>query len=89
MPRRLTQVESWEVDLVTGRVTESEQIGPMFGKSAGWCSGDLNSWKALLCSEDRDKTMVRLGGGTRQRDWLSGRIPRLVGRRRHWMLTGG
>lgn len=81
-------IGSWEVDLVTVRVTESEQIGPMSGKPAGWCSGDLNSWKALLCSEDHDKIIARLVG-TRQRDWLSGRIPRLVERRRHWMLAGG
>ncbi len=47
-------IGSWEVDLLTGRITESEQIGPFYGKPAGWTHPDCASWRRMLHPEDRE-----------------------------------
>ncbi|MGH8503398.1 MAG: EAL domain-containing protein [Gammaproteobacteria bacterium] len=55
-------IGSWECDLLTGRVTQSKQMGLMFGKPAGWAHSDLVSWRRLIHPEDRAQTIAQFEG---------------------------
>jgi len=50
-------IARWECDLLTGRISESEQMGPMFGKPPGWVHPDYDSWKRMIHPEDHDRVV--------------------------------
>jgi two-component system, NarL family, sensor histidine kinase UhpB len=55
----------WECDLLTGRISESEQMGPMFGKPPGWVHPDYASWKRMIHPQDHDKTVAQFEAAVR------------------------
>jgi diguanylate cyclase (GGDEF)-like protein len=49
----------WDLDVPNGRMTESKQIGPMYGKPEGWVHTDFDSWKRLIHPDDRAKVIAQ------------------------------
>src|SRR5262249_53897176 len=53
------QMGTWDIELPSGVMTESEHIGPMFGKPRGFRHRDLNAWSEMIHPEDRERVLAQ------------------------------
>lgn len=51
----MAQMGTWELDLDSGTMRYSEQIGPMYGRPKGFTHGTLEEWSADVHPEDREE----------------------------------
>lgn len=51
------QMGLWNLDLITGTITESEHVGPMFGLPLGAVNRDLESWQKHIHPDDFERVI--------------------------------
>lgn len=52
---------TWSANLATGKLRESERIGPMFGLPPGQANPDLDSWRSRVHPDDLERVLGELG----------------------------
>lgn len=81
---------TWNLNLVTGSVRESERIGPMFGLPPGQVNYNLDEWRSRVHPDDLERVLGEMGqaiAGVAEYDtqyraiWADGTI--------HWIATKG
>lgn len=52
---------TWNLNLVTGSVRESERIGPMFGLPSGQVNYNLDDWRSRVHPDDLERILAEMG----------------------------
>ena len=51
---------TWETNLLTGTLKESERMGPMFGLPPGQANPDVDSWRSRVHPDDLERVLAQL-----------------------------
>jgi len=54
------QMGTWDIDLPSGVMTHSAQIGPMFGQAREFVHRDLRAWSEMIHPDDREQFLAQL-----------------------------